>query len=370
MKHIDDHIRDVFSEKLGNYEVPVSPELWNAVQAKITSTVGGSAAAGSKIAIWIKAGIASLIVVGITATTIVLQNNDEKSSSAKPTSNPKQLDEKGSAPESLLEVNEKTTNDYPSSSTTESASASLLKLEMDNSSQVTAESNDARTAVESKTEAQESGLRQENSIETPWTNSIPEVDLMTTRKDERITESKDIDDRADYHLNASFEVKKEKSDRLEILFIPEFLQAANYYWDFGDGSHSKEITPSHVYDQEGEYQVQLTISDKNQRVQESGQNISVYLPGAVIVPNVFTPNGDGVNDVFDPLTLSKSVEFERVIIFDSKGRSIFESKGGYLWDGKDSGGNTCEPGQYQYILVAHDRNHQIIEKKGYVTLIR
>ncbi|MCP9751563.1 gliding motility-associated C-terminal domain-containing protein, partial [Ferruginibacter sp. HRS2-29] len=88
----------------------------------------------------------------------------------------------------------------------------------------------------------------------------------------------------------------------------------------------------------------------------------------VFVPNVFTPNGDGKNDVLKVYsTTLKSMEFS---IFNQWGEMIFRTSninGG--WDGTAKG--KLQPGTvYIYVLKAVMLDNSIINKKGSVTLLR
>ena len=92
--------------------------------------------------------------------------------------------------------------------------------------------------------------------------------------------------------------------------------------------------------------------------------INVYMPTA------FTPNGDGVNDVFRPVT-NELVNIH-LMIYNRWGELIFETqditKG---WDGT-SKGRKCEVGAYTYILTYEDTSSQSSTKKitGSVILLR
>ncbi|WP_251620067.1 gliding motility-associated C-terminal domain-containing protein [Odoribacter lunatus] len=91
----------------------------------------------------------------------------------------------------------------------------------------------------------------------------------------------------------------------------------------------------------------------------------------VNVPNVFTPNGDGVNDVFRVQVLS-SCSFHAVII-NRWGRKVYEwsdQSGG--WDGRING-KYANPGTYYYIVTARGlekNNPPKYVKKGALLLVR
>ena len=60
-------------------------------------------------------------------------------------------------------------------------------------------------------------------------------------------------------------------------------------------------------------------------------------PVCLDVPNAFTPNSDGLNDVFLPVTICPIKEY-RMLIFNRWGEKLFESNDiNYGWDGKKNG---------------------------------
>jgi gliding motility-associated-like protein len=71
-----DSIKDLFNQKLGNYEVPVNPEVWTSISSQI-STVGSSSAAGISILtkILIGSSIAASIAIG---SYFILENSENK----------------------------------------------------------------------------------------------------------------------------------------------------------------------------------------------------------------------------------------------------------------------------------------------------
>ena len=371
LKHIDEHIREVFSEKLGNIESPVSPELWNAVQAKISAGAaagGASGAVSTGMSGLLKLGIAAAVAVSIATTAIWMTSGEEQSK------------EKGT--QQIIP------SDQGANETIQESKSAQIESTSDNSNQNGITSS---YQEETKTNGVTSGLARNEENQKDLTPTVPIVEypeqtngasngaqdnkLATPTIEETKRPASDpvsavAEEESLIQLSAGFEVKKENQEGLVVSFHPEANGSFDYHWDFGDGNTSDLSQPTHTFEQEGEYLIVLRLMDKNQRVVTSEQPIQVYRPGAVVIPNVFTPNGDGSNDIFDPSVLSKSVDFDKVVVFDMKGNKVFESSGERFWDGKDPAGMLCDPGQYQYIITAHDRNHEILEKKGYVTLIR
>ena len=93
------------------------------------------------------------------------------------------------------------------------------------------------------------------------------------------------------------------------------------------------------------------------------------LDGTVTFPNVFTPNGDGVNDVFNFQT--ESIKDLSCTIYDRWGVKLWEINTiNGSWDGRDLTGTPCVTGTYYYVLAATDVNLKTVSAKGFLQLMR
>ncbi len=82
-----------------------------------------------------------------------------------------------------------------------------------------------------------------------------------------------------------------------------------------------------------------------------------------IIPNIFTPNQDGINDFFKVTICDKIM---KTIIYNRWGNKVFETeKDNHYWDGRTTSGIECDDGTYFYILETKEKNI-----KGFVQLIR
>lgn len=89
----------------------------------------------------------------------------------------------------------------------------------------------------------------------------------------------------------------------------------------------------------------------------------------IYVPNVFTPNGDGVNDLLH--FMNAGMEEIHVQIWDRWGIKIFEATAPEIsWDGRTNAGVKATDGTYYYILNARSENQEYPEQKGYFTLVK
>lgn len=91
-------------------------------------------------------------------------------------------------------------------------------------------------------------------------------------------------------------------------------------------------------------------------------------PNILLPPNAFTPNGDGINDIFLPHLLNvQSLDF---VIFNRWGKVVFRTDDPQAgWDGKNNG-TDAELGIYMYHMKAEFLDGQAISKSGSVILIR
>lgn len=147
----------------------------------------------------------------------------------------------------------------------------------------------------------------------------------------------------------------------------------NYHWGFGDGSVSSEENPSHIYTNEDTYNVVLAVTDRDNSVCEDTytQTVQVVDNHVLYVPNSFTPNNDGLNDVFAPVVTN--VAKYSISIFDRHGGLVFTADNPeQFWDGTNFNGKPCPAGIYTYFIqyVRYNNLSQELIKRGDVTLIR
>ena len=94
------------------------------------------------------------------------------------------------------------------------------------------------------------------------------------------------------------------------------------------------------------------------------------------LPNVFTPNGDGFNDVFVPRDITPDlITNVDMHIFNRWGRTVFSTTDPFInWNGRVGGtGPLCSPGTYFYVCdVEMIRNNEVVAKRieGVVMIVR
>lgn len=93
-----------------------------------------------------------------------------------------------------------------------------------------------------------------------------------------------------------------------------------------------------------------------------------------IIPNVFTPNNDSINDVWR-FSLGKGNTLKDITIFNRWGNLLYQktnnlSQTTVLWDGRTTSGEETPSGVYFYLLQYTDANGEEHKKNGYITLIK
>ncbi len=115
------------------------------------------------------------------------------------------------------------------------------------------------------------------------------------------------------------------------------------------------------------YQVKITTADGCTYF--ASTSVKIIHDLLVVIPNAFTPNGDGINDLFKPI-FRGSYDLHQFKIFDRWGNTLFSaSHPEEGWDGSYRG-KEAEVGTYVYYLEIVDGNGTLQTKKGFFTLLR
>jgi len=148
------------------------------------------------------------------------------------------------------------------------------------------------------------------------------------------------------------------------LFLDQSTGAVTWDWYLGDGNTSSSQNSGNIYSTTGIYDVSLVVTN----AAGCSDSVTVQITvGGIVVPNVFSPNGDLVNDGFGIQT--SGLTDYKLSIYDRWGLLMFESSDvNQFWDGKTLDGKPCPDGTYYYILKAVS----VIEdwsRAGHLTLL-
>jgi gliding motility-associated-like protein len=110
-------------------------------------------------------------------------------------------------------------------------------------------------------------------------------------------------------------------------FTNKTTNGSNWEWNFGEpGSSSNTSTfehPTHTYESEGDYIVWL-VATSDKGCKDSAMIAVKVIVDEIEVPNVITPNGDGINDYFKIKNIER-IESSTLRIYNRWGKKIFEA---------------------------------------------
>ena len=190
-------------------------------------------------------------------------------------------------------------------------------------------------------------------------------------------------------VKADFTFEPSKGEApLEVVFTDKSIRASTYKWEFGDNKDSisdRSNPPPHIYYIPGEYSVKLTVESDLHCIDtlRPDENIVVD-PSNLDIPNVFTPDGDGLNDYF--VVEASSLRYISVKIYSRSGLKVysFDGEGESLrnwqgWDGNiNSSSRKATPGVYFYLIKAYGWDDKVYDgiydngrdTRGFVYLYR
>jgi large repetitive protein len=141
----------------------------------------------------------------------------------------------------------------------------------------------------------------------------------------------------------------------------------DWAWDFGDGSTAASRNPFKTYNKSDTFTIRLIVrtaencSDTAFGILEVNDDFMVYIPDA------FTPNGDGVNEVFK--VTGEGIDHIHCQIYTRWGEKVFDDVRFSSWDGKYKGVNVPS-GVYVYTMTLTDLKGYRYYRSGNITLLR
>jgi gliding motility-associated-like protein len=172
--------------------------------------------------------------------------------------------------------------------------------------------------------------------------------------------------------NAQFGASPNQGEvALLVQFTNSSQNANNYLWDFGNGQNVQVNDLSNqqtIYNEPGQYTVWL-IASNGYCIDSTSTVITVLAEPWIFVPNVFSPNEDGANELW--MIDTKNINSIELIILNRWGNvmaKISDIEGG--WDGKTLNGSDATEGTYFYKYEAKATNGKDFSGHGFLTLIR
>jgi gliding motility-associated-like protein len=155
-------------------------------------------------------------------------------------------------------------------------------------------------------------------------------------------------------------------------FSDESVGAVSWFWDFGGRGSSFQQSPTYTFQDTGIHDVMQVVFHPNGCADTMTQRLDVEAIVQFFLPNAFTPNYDGKNEVYKPGGLSSGMKFYRLTIWSRWGDLIFETNDPEDgWNGqRNNNGQEMPVGVYLCHLEYHDARNRVHEIKEFVTLIR
>ena len=231
----------------------------------------------------------------------------------------------------------------------------------------------AGSSVETPKKAAEVALLS-GAIEIPLEPTISTYNNLPSEPSNNVVPVPPSPQKEEKEIKVEREIKEEKAKTLPIIFSKDttvcegstvklfVLNAKNVRWSTGGTQNAIFAIPS--YDEQ--YSVTFTTADNY----DTTVTISIKCKpcSELFVPNSFTPNGDGDNDIFIAKSIEEYRSFE-ITIYSSSGQVLFVSKSiKHGWDGTYKG-ILQPPGMYIYIIRYTDSTGKMNEKKGSFSLL-
>lgn len=145
-----------------------------------------------------------------------------------------------------------------------------------------------------------------------------------------------------------------------------------YAWNFGDvqsqDNTSFDESPTHNFTAEGNYTVVLIATNAEGCSDSTVQVVDATLAHDLFLPSAFTPNNDGVNDVFR--LKGNGYSNASMAIINQWGQVVYKSDNAALgWDG-NAGSRTAQNGTYSYMVKITMKDGSVKLMKGNISLIK
>ncbi len=173
----------------------------------------------------------------------------------------------------------------------------------------------------------------------------------------------------------TFAPQKPSFNNPEVYFMNQSPHNVSSEWTvdsllFSESRNATYTFPEYIG---GSYNVCLNVTDENDCTAEYCDVVKIKREFDLYVPNAFTPNGDGLNDLFYPVMTNIDVTEYKFWINDSRGRLVFSSTDiNAKWDG-----HTADEDYYGenkiynwYLIVKPDYNVETTYFTGQVMLVR
>jgi gliding motility-associated-like protein len=404
-----DNIEKIVKKAFENYEEPVSADLWDNISQQLpqnssgqsdpgsgTSSAGNSTVTGNVITAskGLTAGLwGGAAIVAVTATTLYFVNSGDENGSVsqvQPAKTEASVSETEVKPlENTIDFENAVQSDISIKQDSDVNAEQPGSVSKKNTNQTTTVKDEQTTggtasadptaepAVRKQDQASATAVKRNAS--DPGNRKSSETVKSVHTDDKFIGSSEnatgnDLPEQVNEPATFRFELIATPTEGVAPLEVTLKLKtySGEVTWDFGDGASGfggPEI--SHQYEIPGTYTAWAKFTDESGYQHAEPVIIQVEADDFLknFIPNVFTPNGDGTNDVFT-IRSEQLTECE-VTIFDRRGRQVARFLDPEIgWDGTFEGGTLAPEGTYFYVIIAKGKEGQAHNYKGTLKLIR
>lgn len=316
----NNNIEELFRSSLENFEADVNPALWDKIEAGISanpvSVPSGAASAGKSIVSgWIAGSAAVVAVVGITAYFLITGQKQEETKIAQ--------------------------------------TETIVKTDLQTETQAGIQENSFPTIDPPLSSNVVSATKAEAKVENPKSSTPKSNEISVIKSDENISDSQT---KTSETVNENIVAKKATETNHQN--NPNIQSAVDKNAD------NAQAQPAEPQPTVNNFPTENTDSQTGNS--ETNQNTNNTLG---VIPNVFTPNGDGLNDLF--MVKPVDVKSFTVTIFDRSGKVIHSWNNPFgFWDGLLKNGEQAPQGTYFYSIVAENINGTVTKKQSSITLKR
>lgn len=362
-----DELKEFFKDRFSNYSPEVPASSWNAIRTELKSNpVSPSSANQSNW--WSNLGISSKIALSsagalILSSTIYL-GTEFSQMGPSAASNPQ-------VQKTISSVTPKETGFQEKKSVAHSAKpkhddiTNIDPIEPSITENVSKANNPSSPI---QTEQVTQNLEEPESIMDNTDSKITETPQITSQ-----LPSKDIEQLVSYQPKIIAQLNEEAENTFTFYGVENLAQVK---WQFGDGSESSEFTPTHQYQKPGEYIATMlgvtengnSVMDKTKVVVKAEEK-KIAANFQISVPQVFTPDGDGTNDLLK--IEHKNIVQANFTVYNKAGLLVYTSNDlNKPWDGRSMNGEQLIEATYFYIIKFTDNQGLTHVDKGYISIFK